>query len=323
MKKDTTVLFIWEVNPTLRNYLNKKFSRTSHVKLVFPINVSDHNLIKLAHKANIIVGWRPTKELLLSAKNLDLVINPGAGVQHLIPLFRELASSRDIVLANCHGNSYFVAQHAIALLLSLTNHIIPHHNWMVKGEWRKRDEAAASSPLRTRVIGLLGYGAVNMKVHSFLANFTSRFAILRRNWRKPSILPLTSASKFNHDELCPFLEEIDTLVIALPLTSQTRGLIGERELQLLGNDGLLVNVARGEVVEEDALYQALDKGVIAGAALDVWYNYHPDPDSEGRRYPFSQPFHKLRNVVLSPHRAASPFDDLHRWDDDTFLVELV
>ncbi len=315
MSRDTTVLFIWEVNPRLRSHMENKLRHIPQVKLLFPSNVSQEELVKMASKANIIVGWRPTKELLRSAEDLDLVINPGAGVQHLIELFRELASSREILLANCHGNSYFVAQHAVTLLLTLTNRVISHHNWMVEGEWRKRDEDAASSPLRTRVVGLLGYGAVNKQVHSFLANFASRFAILRRDWRKPPVSLPTSSKRFNHDELHPFLEEIDTLIIALPLTSHTRELIGESELQLLGCSGLLVNVARGQVVKEEALYQALKNKVISGAAIDVWYNYHPDPDSEGRRYPFSEPFHKLPNVVLSPHRAASPFEDLQRWDE--------
>jgi phosphoglycerate dehydrogenase-like enzyme len=315
MKKDTTVLFIWNVDPNLQDYLKNKLNHFSHVKLVFPSDGSLCNLKDLALKANIIVGWRPTKELLISAKNLDLVINPGAGVQHLIPLFRELSSSKEVLLANCHGNSYFVAQHAVALLLTLTNRVISHHNWMAKGEWRKGDEAVASFPLRTRVIGLLGYGAVNMKVHRYLANFTSRFAILRREWKtSPTKLP-TSAKKYSKDELYPFLREINTLIIALPLTSQTKGLIGEKELQLLGEKGLLVNVARGQVVKEDALYEALKSNAIAGAAIDVWYNYRPDPDSEGRLYPFSKPFHELHNVVLSPHRAASPFNDLQRWDE--------
>jgi phosphoglycerate dehydrogenase-like enzyme len=87
------------------------------------------------------------------------------------------------------------------------------------------------------------------------------------------------------------------------------------ELERLGSTGLLVNVARGKVVNEYDLYKALENNVIAGAAIDVWYNYHPNPDNEGRSYPFSYPFHKLNNVILSPHRAASPFDDLERWDE--------
>jgi phosphoglycerate dehydrogenase-like enzyme len=79
----------------------------------------------------------------------------------------------------------------------------------------------------------------------------------------------------------------------------------------------LVNIARGAIINEEALYNALKNNVIAGAALDVWYNYHPEVDND-KKYPYDSekfPFHELDNVILSPHRAASPHDDLKRWDE--------
>lgn len=315
MPKQTTVLFIWDVNKRLRRHLKKRLKHNPDIRLIFPTDISPENLVKLAPDADVIVGWRPTKELLHAAKKLQLVVNPGAGVQHLIELFKELPSSRRILLANCHGNSYFVAQHAVALLLSLANKIVAHHSWMAAGEWRKRDENFRSSPLKDRRIGLLGYGAVNQKVHRFLSGFDLEFSIIRRDWEKPFTQLPTSAKKFIFDELPQFLREIDILVIAVPLTALTQGLIRTKELELLGSNGLLINVARGKVVNEEDLFIALKNGVIAGAAIDVWYNYDPNPDSKGRRYPFSHPFNKLQNVVLSPHRGASPLNDLQRWDE--------
>ena len=83
----------------------------------------------------------------------------------------------------------------------------------------------------------------------------------------------------------------------------------------LGPDAVLINVSRGSVIDEDALYLALAERQIAGAAIDVWYDYRPEPDAEGRRFPFRRPFHTLDNVLLSPHRAASPMADLERWDE--------
>jgi len=74
-------------------------------------------------------------------------------------------------------------------------------------------------------------------------------------------------------------------------------------------------MARGSVIDEAGLYKALKEKVIAGAAIDVWYEYRPEPDESGSKYPYSHPFHELDNVVLSPHRTASPFDDLERWDE--------
>ena len=107
---------------------------------------------------------------------------------------------------------------------------------------------------------------------------------------------------------------LDTLQ-PVPLTPQTEGLIGGEELASLGSEGLLVNVSRGKVVDEESLYLALRDGVIAGAALDVWYEYSPEEDENGKKYPTNFPFHELDNVVMSPHRAASPFSDLGRWDE--------
>lgn len=315
MSRKTVVLFIWDVNKNLRNHLNSGLGQSMNVQLIFPADTSQENLVKLAPKADIIVGWRPTKELLLASSKLRLFINPGAGVQHLVDLFKELNRSRDVLLANCHGNAYFVAQHAVALLLALTNKIVPHHNWMVAGEWRKGDDDAKSLPLRDRMIGLLGYGAVNQKVHQFLSGFELGFSILRRDWNKQSSELPTPARKYNPPELHQFLDEVDSLIVAVPSTQHTQGLIQMNELKLLGPTGLLVNVARGSVIDETSLFNALRDNIIAGAAIDVWYNYKPSSDSEGRRYPFSHPFHTLRNVVLSPHRATSPLDDLRRWNE--------
>jgi phosphoglycerate dehydrogenase-like enzyme len=311
----TTVLFTWDVNERLRRFLNSRIGMLPNINLIFPFDSSPQAIIKLASSADVIVGWRPTEELLLAAKRLQLFISPGAGVQHLIEPFKRLSHSKEVRLANCHSNSYFVAQHVVALLLALMNKIISHHNWMVAGEWRKGDKDAKSLPLKDREVGLLGYGAINTKVHKFLASFGPKFSILRQDWRKQySQLP-TPAKKYGFSELHQFLDEIDILIIAVPLTSLTRDLIQTRELEFLGARGLLVNVARGQIVNEEALFKALKNNVITGAAIDVWYDYHPKPDNHGLRYPFSHPFQQLGNVVLSPHRAASPLDNLQRWNE--------
>ncbi|MBU7016054.1 MAG: hypothetical protein HXS44_00990 [Theionarchaea archaeon] len=310
----TTVLFIWQPNDLLKDYLVHNLGNHP-VTLLFPADTNEDTLLRLAPRADIMVGWRPTKELLQKAEKLSLFINPGAGVQHLIDLFKELNKTRPVTLVNGHGNAYFTAQHAVALLLALTNKIIPHHNWMVKGEWRKGDSDTISVPFRQRNVGLLGYGHVNQYVHQFLSGFNVKFAALRRDWGK-KISPLcTPLIKYEYTELHSFLSHIDTVVISVPLTSQTKKMIMKRELELLGTEGFLVNVGRGPIIDEYSLYTALKEKIIAGAALDVWYDYSPAPDEKGRKYPFTYPFHNLDNVVLSPHRAASPLNDLKRWNE--------
>ncbi len=114
--------------------------------------------------------------------------------------------------------------------------------------------------------------------------------------------------------MAKFLDIVDTLLVAIPLTSESEGLLGVTELKRLGPDGVVVNVSRGAVIDQAALYQVLHQNLIAGAAIDVWYTYQPEQDKKGRKFPYEQPFHTLDNIVLSPHRAASPFDDLDRWN---------
>lgn len=312
--RQTAVLFLWKPRQELQEYLTDGLRDRHNVHLIFPSEASEDELLEGAQAADIMVGWRPTKALLDAAARLELFINPGAGIQHLLDLFRGLPEARDVILVNGHGNSYFAAQHAVALLLALTNKVILHHNWMTAGRWRTGDSEAKSVPLRGRSVGLLGYGAVNQKVHRFLAAFDLSFSVLRREWPEQNELP-ASVSRYRPEQLHDFLKKIDTVIIALPLTGETRGLLARRELERLGPSGLLVNIGRGAVIDEKSLYHALKDHLILGAAMDVWYEYRPEEDTQGRKYPCRFPFHTLDNVVLSPHRGASPFDDLKRWDE--------
>ena len=94
------------------------------------------------------------------------------------------------------------------------------------------------------------------------------------------------------------MRRADYLAVTLSLNDQTRGLLGARELALMKPTARLVNVARAEIVDEDALYHALAAGRLAGAALDVWYRYPKEP---GPTWPGRRPFHELDNVLMTPH----------------------
>jgi phosphoglycerate dehydrogenase-like enzyme len=308
----TRVLFLWPPADDLRRLLAERLADSPGVELVFPPDSEPATLVTLAPQAQVMVGWRPTPELLAAAESLELFINPGAGVQALVGLLRD--AGRAITLVNDHGNACATAQHAVALLLALANKVIPHHNWMVAGEWRKGDDAAASVPLRGRTVGLLGYGHVNRQVHRLLSGFDLRFAALRRDWTGRAEPAPTPVEKLVPPEADRLFEQSDIVMVAVPETRETAGLVDFRRLELLGREGMLVNYGRGLVVVEADLHRALRERRIAGAAIDTWYSYRPEPDSQGRRRPYHLPFHELDNVVLSPHRAASPIFGLERWD---------
>ena len=318
IENQVNVVFINEISESVRIYLATNLNDHKNINLIYPAEFSEQSLLKFVSSADVLIGWRPSKILLEKALKLKVFINPGAGIKHLIDLFREITKNREIILVNGHGNSYFVAQHAVALLLSLMSKIIPHHLWMKQGKWRTGDADAASIPLRFRTVGLLGYGAINQKVLKMLSGFNVNFSILKKSWEGFDGNLSSNITKYDPSNLKTFCAEIDTLIIAVPHTTQTENMIGKEELQLLGKGNkmaLVVNVSRGEIIEEQALYEALKNNILAGAAIDVWYKNHPSEDEKGRKFPYDYPFHELDNIVLSPHRGYSPFSDLLRWNE--------
>ncbi len=309
----THVLFTFDPEPHLREHLAEELGH--ECRLLFPEGEEDEFLYRNIGSAEVVVGWRADESLLQNACRVRLWQNPGVGVTHLLPLFR---SRPHITLANSHGNTYFTAQHAVALLLTLLNRTHLHHQWMRSGHWRTGEAEAASVPLRNCVVGVLGYGHVGRKVARFLTGFDIQLTAYRnRPAPEDDHVPEVTVLYAQHGcSLSGFARDCDILVVTLPLTEQTEGMIDADALADLGPNGFLVNVGRGGVIVEADLYHALRDGVIGGAALDVWWREHdPQERADGGQRPYDYPFEELRNVVMSPHRAASPFDSLDRWND--------
>ncbi|MFW9930063.1 MAG: NAD(P)-dependent oxidoreductase, partial [Candidatus Thorarchaeota archaeon] len=245
--RNLKVLFISDIPENVKEYLLEGLRNLPSVILLFPKDRSKENLFKLIKDTDVLIGWRPSLEILKHAEKMRFFINPGAGVHHLLEDFKEINKKRDVTLINGHGNSYFVAQHTVALLLTLMNRIIPHHEWMKKGRWRTGDNDAASIPLRFKNVGFLGYGAINKKVHKMLSGFNVTFSILRRDWSHNEETIPSDVTKYTYNQLHDFLKKADILIIAVPVTKLTINMIDEEEITLLGPNGILVNVSRGEI----------------------------------------------------------------------------
>lgn len=306
------VLFQYHPKAEIIEYISSNVH--PNAQLVFAQAGDKEALIKLAADADVMVGWQLPDALLDALSNLKLFINPAAGINRLVADLGDKRPSFPIV--NSHDNTVLTAQHAVALLLSVSSQIVVHHNLMLEGKWRTRDPEGISTPLIGSDIGILGYGSVGKRIHHLLQPFGAKFHLLKTDWPASP----ESAKTYSPDQLDRFLDQIDQLIVTLPLTPQTRDLLGYEELCRLGTNGVLVNVGRGEVVNEEGLYRVLKEKKIKGAGIDVWYNYRPEPDENGKKWPYSFPFKDLDNVVLSPHRAGSPDYFLPRWDDVIYNI---
>jgi len=146
-----------------------------------------------------------------------------------------------------------------------------------------------------QTVGIVGLGHIGREVAWRAAVLSCRVLAVNRTMReKPA-----SVDVFSWTELDWMLGECDIVVLSCALTPETMGLIDGRRLAAMKPSAFLINLARGPIAEEQALYRALRDGVIGGAALDTWWRY-PSPDDPAPR-PSDYPFHELPNVIMTPH----------------------
>jgi phosphoglycerate dehydrogenase-like enzyme len=248
----------------------------------------------------ILIAGRPKREQLQDRPKLKKLIVPWAGIP---PETRQLMLDYpEIEVHNLHHNATPVAEMVLALLLSAAKFIVPMDRALRANDWRPRYRPSPALLLKGKTALILGYGAIGRQVAGLCRQLGMRVLAIKRQ---------TATQAGLADEIHPsadlhrLLPQANALLICLPHTPETDGLIGQDELDLLPDQSVLVNVGRGSIVAEGALYQALRDGRLYAAGLDVWYNYPADEDSRADTAPANYPFHELDNVVMSPHRAGS------------------
>jgi phosphoglycerate dehydrogenase-like enzyme len=190
---------------------------------------------------------------------------------------------------------------AVSLMLAASKFIVPSDRALRRQNWWPRYGPNPTVVLGGRTALILGYGAIGQRVAQACEGLGMTVRATRRTVRDEMV----DVDIYPPEALHSLLPGANVLIVALPLTAETDGLIGAKELALLPPEAVLVNVGRGPIVEEEALYHALRDGGLHAAGLDVWYNYPKDKASRWHTPPSAYPFHSLDNVVLSPHRAGS------------------
>lgn len=247
---------------------------------------------------HLLVYPTPTREWLNASQNLQAVVIPWAGIPENT---REImVDYPEISLHNLHHNQYNTAEFGFALLLAAAKRIIPMDQALRQNDWSPRYTKPEAILLRGRTALILGYGEIGKALGSYCHGFGMKVLGIKNHPDK--ITEEQNAKIFGPEKLPLLLPKTDVLLIALPLTDKTENLIGKEEIALMPEGSLLVNIGRGPVVNQYALYDALISGHLRAAGSDVWYNYPDSKESRGNTTPANVPFNELDNFVLSPHR---------------------
>jgi D-3-phosphoglycerate dehydrogenase len=243
----------------------------------------------------VICGAEPlTRAVLEACPILSMIMKHGVGIDNID---LEAANDLKIVVANAPGtNTEAVADLTIALMLALLRNIVQAVDSTRSGGW----ERYVGHELGALTVGVIGTGRIGLGVIRRLQGFGSKvlaYDVVRNE-------ELASQLSFDYVSLDHLLERSDIVTLHVPLVSDTRGMIGRRELSLMKSTACLVNLARGELVDEQALCDSLCQGRIAGAAVDV---YAVEP-------PQSSSLLTLENVLGTPHIAAYTHEAMERMD---------
>jgi len=245
------------------------------------------NLIADYHALIIRSGTKVTRRIIEAAQNLKVIGRAGTGVDNIDI---ESATKKGIVVMNAPGgNTISAAEHTVSMMLALSRNIPQANASLKRGEWDRKK--FMGTEVYGKTLGIIGLGRIGREVARRARGLKMRVVAYDPFISKEKAEEM-GVRLLSLEELLP---QVDFLSIHTPLTSQTRGLIGEREISLMKRGVRIINCARGGIIQEDALYQALKAGKIKGAALDVF--------EKGK--PFDSPLLKLDSVIITPHLGAS------------------
>ncbi len=232
-------------------------------------------------------GTTADRSVILAGDRLRVIGRAGAGVDNID---LDAARERGIIVVNTPGtNSVAAAEHALALMLAISRHIAPAHASLLAGQWRRAD--FVGTELFGKTLGIIGFGRIGQLVGARAAAFGMRLLAFD---------PLMTADSIRAAGAEPMdiegtIAGSDYLTLHAALTDDTQGLIGDDTLAFAKPNLILVNCARGGLVDERALARALDEGRVRGAALDV---YETEP-------PIGSPLIGHPRVLHVPHLGAS------------------
>ena len=270
---------------------------------------SRDEVITALKKADIVLGdysfqMKIDKELCNAMEEVKLIQQPSTGFDHIDI---EACKEKGIPVANAGGaNAVSVAEYTIMAALALLKRLVYAHQKTLEAKWPQWDLMEMGTyDLYDKTWGIIGLGRIGREVAKRLAGWGVKIVYYDKYRNKE----FEEKYGLEYKSLRRLLRESDIVSIHIPLTDETRGLIGERELRSMKPNAILINPSRGELIDEEALAKALKERWIAGAAIDVYTKEPPPPDHPLLKLAREDP---NVNLILTPHIAGANTDARQR-----------
>ena len=263
-------------------------------------------LLKLVSKAQILVvsaelvySKDPTlvKDLITAGQQLQLIQVPFSGMEWL----KKEWLPDGCVVCNTNQHSEPIAEYVMLGILEFAINMRHMDRELRQGRWTYGGSIVRGikhNEIQNKTIGFIGFGHIAKRVTELATPFGMHFIAISRNPKVDTRLNWWKDSSHLED----LLTQSDYVLITAPLSESTRDLINESTLKKMKPTGVIINVARGPIINEIAIYQALKNHQIGGALLDVWYQYASTDNL--KMQPSELPFHELDNVIMTPHTAS-------------------
>ena len=261
-----------------------------HFEVDVITGLSEAQLLAVIPNYEAVVTRSATKitaEVIEHGLNLRVIARAGSGLDNVDVT---AAKERGVMVVNSpNANTLAVAEHTMGLLLSLARRVTLADQALKEGRWEKKN--LMGTGLAGKTLGIVGFGRIGHEVASRARAFGMHLLV---NQRRPTP-QLKLADDIEAVDLTDLLRRSDFVTLHIPLTVETRDIIGAEQLQLMKPTAYIINTARGGIIDEAALLTALDKGEIAGAALDVFVQEPAEPSA----------LIQHKRVIATPHIGAS------------------
>ena len=262
--------------------------------IIFLKDIDEKNRNTIIQQSDILLAWNPPRELQsvakVSFKNLKFIQLLSAGYDHL----NFDTYSKECIIA-CNQGAYAepMAEHTVAMVLALEKLLLINHDKMKAGEF---DQRTNTRTLSGKTCGIIGFGSIGKAVANLLRIFGVKiYGINSSGKTEENVDFIGTLTDLNY-----VLKESDIIIVSIPLNEITRGLFGEKEFGLMKHNAVLINVARGAIIQEKALYDNLKVHPNFMAGIDAWWR---EPFNYGE-FKLNYPFFELPNVLGSPHNSA-------------------